>query len=76
MVKPSGKEKSSNRPLDNKATEAKILTSARTEFIGKGKAGARMQAIALNAGVNKALLHYYFRSKDQLYAAALKEILH
>jgi TetR/AcrR family transcriptional regulator len=61
--------------LETKATEAKILAAARTEFIAKGKAGARMHAIAINAGVNKALLHYYFRSKDKLYAAALKDIL-
>lgn len=76
MVKPSGKSKSRANAIENQATEAKILSSARAEFIAKGKAGARMHAIALDAGVNKALLHYYFRSKEKLYAAALKDILH
>jgi TetR/AcrR family transcriptional regulator len=56
-------------------TEQKILEAARLEFIEKGKAGARMQNIAQNAGVNKALLHYYFRSKDKLYEEVLKETM-
>ena len=43
------------------------------EFAGHGLAGARMDAIAAAAGVNKALLYYYFRSKDELYAAVLDE---
>jgi TetR/AcrR family transcriptional regulator len=50
-------------------TEAKILEAARSVFIRRGTAGARMQEIAAEAGVNQALLHYYFRSKDQLGAA-------
>jgi len=37
------------------------------EFIEKGRAGARMQQIADNAGINKSLLHYYYRSKDKLF---------
>lgn len=48
-------------------TEKRILAAARKEFIAKGLDGARMQAIAAEAGVNKALLHYYHRSKDRLY---------
>lgn len=51
----------------NKDTEQKILESARNVFIQKGLAGARMQDIADQAGVNKALLHYYFTSKDKLF---------
>ncbi|HNH21717.1 MAG TPA: TetR/AcrR family transcriptional regulator, partial [Ferruginibacter sp.] len=47
--------------------EQKILESARNVFIQKGLAGARMQDIADHAGVNKALLHYYFTSKDKLF---------
>ncbi len=50
-------------------TEEKILEAAAQEFIMKGKAGARMQEIADNAGINKALLHYYYRSKDLLFEA-------
>ena len=56
-------------------TESKIKAAAREIFLEKGKDGARMQAIAERAGVNKALVHYYFRSKEKLYAAVLKDIL-
>ena len=48
-------------------TEQKILLAARKIFFQKGLAGARMQDIANEAGINKAILHYYFRSKDQLF---------
>jgi AcrR family transcriptional regulator len=48
-------------------TEEKILIAARKVFIEKGWDGARMQEIADNAGINKALLHYYFRNKEQLF---------
>ena len=44
-----------------------ILEAARTVFIKKGLEGARMQEIADEAGINKALLHYYFRSKEKLF---------
>jgi AcrR family transcriptional regulator len=54
-------------------TEQKIIQAARQEFIQTGLAGARMQKIAERAGVNKALLHYYFRSKEKLYETALKD---
>ncbi len=50
-----------------KDTENKILEAAKKVFILKGLDGARMQEIADEAGINKALLHYYFRSKDQLF---------
>ena len=59
---------------DGVETEQRILIAARNEFISKGLEGARMQAIAKEAKVNQALLHYYFRSKDQLYQRALKDI--
>ncbi|MFZ4542693.1 MAG: TetR/AcrR family transcriptional regulator [Saprospiraceae bacterium] len=48
-------------------TEEKILQSARKIFIQKGYDGTRMQEIADGADINKAMLHYYFRSKDLLY---------
>ncbi|MEO6453028.1 MAG: TetR/AcrR family transcriptional regulator [Ginsengibacter sp.] len=57
--------------MDNKktedSTEARILNAARKVFILKGMFGARMQDIADEAGINKALLHYYFRSKQKLF---------
>jgi len=48
-------------------TEQVILQTARKIFIQKGLAGARMQDIADQAGFNKALVHYYFTSKDKLF---------
>ncbi|MBS1748003.1 MAG: TetR/AcrR family transcriptional regulator [Bacteroidetes bacterium] len=47
--------------------EEKILDAARQVFMAKGMSGARMQDIADAAGINKALLHYYFRSKEKLF---------
>jgi len=55
-------------------TEEKILVAARKAFIAKGMAGARMQDIADEAGINKALLHYYFRSKEKLFETIFKEL--
>jgi TetR/AcrR family transcriptional regulator len=53
-------------------TEEKILEAAKTVFHRKGFEGARMQEIADEAGINKALLHYYFRTKDNLFDAVFK----
>jgi len=55
-------------------TEKRILKAARQEFIATGLNGARMQHIADSAKVNKALLHYYFRTKEKLYEESLKEV--
>lgn len=55
------------------ATEQKILAAARKVFIKHGFTGARMQDIADEAGINKALLHYYFRTKDQLFELVFRE---
>ncbi|MCY1720988.1 TetR/AcrR family transcriptional regulator [Prolixibacteraceae bacterium Z1-6] len=56
-------------------TEDKILKAAKTIFIRKGMEGARMQEIADEAGINKALLHYYFRSKQKLFEAIFVNLL-
>jgi len=48
-------------------TEDKIVEAAKKVFIQKGMDGARMQQIADEAGINKALLHYYFRTKNKLF---------
>jgi TetR/AcrR family transcriptional regulator len=50
----------------------RILDAAVRQFSEKGLAGARTEQIAEDAGVNKALLYYYFKSKDALYTAALE----
>ncbi len=52
---------------NDKSTEQKILEAAKQVFMEKGIDGARMQDIADKAGINKALLHYYFRSKEKLF---------
>ncbi|RVT73982.1 TetR/AcrR family transcriptional regulator [Flavobacterium sufflavum] len=50
-------------------TEEKIFNAARIVFQKKGFAGARMQEIADEAGINKAMLHYCFKNKQQLFEA-------
>ncbi len=55
-------------------TRARILDAAIREFSENGLAGARTEQIAEAAGVNKALLYYYFKGKDALYAASLESI--
>jgi TetR/AcrR family transcriptional regulator len=53
-------------------SRAAILRAAEHIFAEQGLAGARTDAIAREAGVNKALLYYYFQSKDALYLAVLE----
>ena len=60
--------------IEKENTEHKIVEAAREVFINKGYDGSRMQEIADKAGINKALLHYYFRSKDKLFAASFESI--
>ena len=54
-------------------TEILILDAARKVFLDNGFDGSTMQKIATVAGINKALLHYYFRSKDKLFEAVFFE---
>ncbi|MFT5647062.1 MAG: TetR/AcrR family transcriptional regulator [Aureispira sp.] len=61
--------------LKKTPTEEKILTSAKNIFYQKGLKGARMQEIADDAGVNKAMLHYYFRSKEKLFDKVFEQSL-
>jgi len=55
-------------------TRAAILSAAVEEFSDQGMAGARTDSIARAAGVNKALLYYYFKDKEKLYGAALDHV--
>ena len=57
---------------DNK-TEKIILQAAEEEFLLKGFAGARTTEIAQKAGVNHAMLHYYFNTKEQLFEQVMAE---
>lgn len=56
-------------------TEDKIIEAATDVFVQKGMDGARMQEIADKAGINKALLHYYFRSKEKLFDAIFVKLV-
>lgn len=56
-------------------TEQIILEAARRVFARKGFEGTRMQEIADEAGINKALLHYYFRSKEKMFELVFREVL-
>ena len=56
-------------------TEKKILEIARKHFVQKGFAATRTQEIADEAGINKAMLHYYFRTKEKLYHEIIIQIL-
>jgi TetR/AcrR family transcriptional regulator len=55
-------------------TKAAILRAALTEFANMGLSGGRTDAIAQTAGVNKALLYYYFKDKETLYGATLESV--
>jgi AcrR family transcriptional regulator len=56
----------------NENTEEQILIAAKNVFQEKGMDGARMQEIADNAGINKSMLHYYYRSKQLLFEAVFQ----
>jgi TetR/AcrR family transcriptional regulator len=61
---------------DPEATKARILTAALREFSAKGISGARVDAIAARAKVNKRMLYYYFGSKEGLFQEILRRRLH
>jgi TetR/AcrR family transcriptional regulator len=71
MTPPNQTETQADRSAE---TRSRILDAALTEFAASGLAGARTESIAAAAGVNKALLYYYFESKEKLYAAALEMV--
>ncbi len=57
------------------SSKQKILLAAEEEFAEQGFAGARTQEIASKAGVNKALIHYYYKDKSSLYQAVMDEMM-
>jgi TetR/AcrR family transcriptional regulator len=65
---------SKDHQIRSDQTRVKILRAAVREFSGHGLSGARTDAIAEAAKVNKALLYYYFKNKKGLYAAAIEEV--
>ena len=63
------------RSRSAEGTRAAILSAAARIFANAGIEGARTDAIAAAAGVNKAMLFYYFKSKDQLYGAVIESYM-
>ncbi len=55
------------------STEQVILKAAEQEFVEKGFAGTKTTAIAKRAGVNHAMIHYYFRTKENLFTMVFKQ---
>ena len=72
MKTPTAKNPTHATPR-TKAARAAILAAAGKAFAKAGLAGARTDAIAAAAGVNKALLYYYFKSKEALYEAVVED---
>lgn len=77
MVKPRGKTPPA--AADDRETRERILAAAHVVFLRQGTANARTSDIAREAGVNKALLHYYFTTKDNLadavFTASLAQLM-
>jgi TetR/AcrR family transcriptional regulator len=70
-------KRKSNKPRqtrDAEATQAQILDAAEEEFARYGLAGAKIDAIAARTGVVKAMIYYYFESKEGLYQAVMQRI--
>ena len=65
--------KASRSTRDPEATQAEILDAAVEEFARHGLANARIEAIASNTGVTKAMIYYYFSNKEGLYEAVLEQ---
>lgn len=61
--------------MKEKPAEQDIINAAVRIFVEKGKDGARMQEIADRAGVNKMLLHYYFKDKDTLFLEVVRKVV-
>ncbi|WP_263105065.1 TetR family transcriptional regulator [Kitasatospora sp. DSM 101779] len=68
---PAPRKKTGRRP-GGADTRRTVLEAARAEFAARGYQKASMRAIARAAGVDAALLHHYFGSKDKLFLAALE----
>ena len=63
-----------SKPEDSES-QSRILAAARTEFAAHGKAGGRIDRIAAQAGVNKAMIYYHYNSKDNLYLEAVLSVV-
>jgi AcrR family transcriptional regulator len=64
-----------NLPDHQQDTERRIMEAAARVFMKKGRLGASMQDIADEAGINRTLLHYYFRNKEKLFDTIFERIM-
>jgi AcrR family transcriptional regulator len=69
---PPGRRRSGRRPGDSGSRRA-ILTAARAQFAGHGYEGATIRGIARAAGVDPALVHHFFVSKEGVFTAAVED---
>ena len=69
---PNARGRRVKRTGSTEETERRILDAAHEVFVRAGTAGARTLEIAKEAGVNPALLHYYFRTKERLAEAVFR----
>ena len=69
--KPEGERGGTSR--DPEGTKTAILAAATREFMEKGFGGARIDAIAAHAKINKRMLYHYYGGKEALYVAVLEE---
>jgi TetR/AcrR family transcriptional regulator len=67
--------KATNLTRNSEVTKNQILDAAEAEFAVTGLSGARTEAIAAQTGVTKAMIYYYFQSKEELYQAVLERCL-
>lgn len=75
MKKPANPIKTKEKTSDEPGTEQKIKNAARSVFYKKGFAATRTRDIAEEAGINLALLNYYFRSKQKLFDIIMVETM-
>jgi len=73
MVKP-GRKKGPGAGRNLERTRRRILDAAARHFAGQGLSGARMDAIAREAGVSKAMIYYTFGGKEDLHLAVLESL--
>ncbi|MBP7586071.1 MAG: TetR/AcrR family transcriptional regulator [Spirochaetes bacterium] len=59
--------------MESQTTEEKIITSALEEFAEHGYEGARVDRIAERAGVNKAMIYYHYKGKENLYEKIIRD---
>lgn len=74
LIKPFSLVKRLKMTEQERTTEEIIFDAAQKVFIEKGFNGARMEEIAREASINKALLHYYYRTKEKLFKAIFERV--